>query len=174
MAHARAWSGVAWRGMPYHAIPVPSPSSSQSKIRDRPKQTVSSFPSPHLVSSRLGSFGNPGFPWGFPIASPKHPPISGKSHKHPSPSPSHASLPPTRPLFFLDNLLSLAATHSSWGYPPALAKLQVTSLPHTFHLRALHLEFACFSLWTRQPPLTPVLHPDPPPRDRSFVPSPVP
>jgi hypothetical protein len=157
--HSVAWRGVAWDAIPCHTRAI----AFMITIQDSrsPKTNTTSF-SPRLIfiSSRLGAFGNPGFPWGFPIASPKLPPISGKSHKHPS--LSHPSRLQLVLLFF--NLLSLAATLPSWGYPPALAKLQVTSLPHTFHLRALHLEFACFSLWTKQPPLTPV-HPDPPSRE---------
>ncbi len=112
MAFGMRWHGtrqsVAWRGMPCHTIlTVPihrlddgSQIQIQDSIRDRPKQTPLnglSFPtSPHLISSCLGSI--PGFPWGFPIASPPLPPISGNSHKQSSPSLfPRLSFPPTRP-----------------------------------------------------------------------------
>jgi len=78
---AMAWHtpkrGVAWRGMPCRAIPyLPYPSIAlidhKSKIRFEIAQnkhhlTVSSFPtSPQLISSRLGSFGNPRISLGIP------------------------------------------------------------------------------------------------------------
>ena len=137
MTFGMRWRGVAWHAMAFIITILDSRS---------PKQTL-----PRLTSSqsRLGSFTITGFPWGFPIASPRPPPLSGKSHKHPSP-PTPFS-PPPRPLFPWDNLLSLAATHSSWGYRPALPNSRSPRY-HTFHLRALHLVFACFSLLTKHPP----------------------
>ena len=87
----------------------------------------------HCLASPHLAHANSGFPRGFPIASPPLPPISGKSHKPPT------LIHPPRPWH---NLLSLAATQSSWGYPPALPNSRSPRY-HTFHLRAL---FACFSL----------------------------
>jgi hypothetical protein len=93
--------------------------------------------SPHLTSSRTHITG---FPWGFPIVSPNHAPYQVNhisTHSLPRfPQPIIPSL--RQPVLFKFSTSPgqpfgyLAATLSSWGYPPALdtAKLQETWLPH--------------------------------------------
>ena len=164
MAFGMRWHGtrhgVAWRGVACHPIPW----RSQSKIQDRPKtkpfitETDTFLTSPQLVSFWPRPFQSTGFPWGFPIASPSLPPISGKSHKHPS-----LPRPPPPLIFSLRQLaqLNLVSSRNTFlmGLSPRSAKLQVTSLPHFPSPRSpscLRLSSLC-----DQTPLT-LVHPDPP------------
>jgi len=139
MAWHTPWRGVACRGVAWHGMPCHD--HTQSKIRDRPKQTrLSHLASPH--TTLYLAWG--GFPKGFPIASPTLPPLSGKSHKHPSLPTLVSSTSPTFPSTTFC-LLPRNRFFMGLSIPPSC---QTPGSPryHTFHLRALHLVFACFSL----------------------------
>ncbi|KAI0294802.1 hypothetical protein BC826DRAFT_310038 [Russula brevipes] len=137
---------MAWRGVACHGVHDRNP---RFKIaQNKHYITADTSFSPRLTSSRSrSSLGHTGFPKGFPIASPPAPPLSGKSHKHPSPPTLlfHQSFSPpvnssTQPFVSSRNTFLM-------GLCPRYAKLQVTSLPHFPSPRSPSLnEFACFSL----------------------------
>jgi len=144
MAWHTPWRGVACRGVAWHGMPCHD--HTQSKIRDRPKQTrLSHLASPHTTLDLAWG----GFPKGFPIASPTLPPYPVN---HISILPFPRSYPPPRPLFPRQPFVSCRATDSSWGYPsPPLSKLH-GHLVTTLSISALSISSSLVSLCDQTPP----------------------
>ncbi|KAH9964591.1 hypothetical protein BC827DRAFT_1188072, partial [Russula dissimulans] len=121
MAWHTPWRGVAWRGVAWHGLPChdhnPRFEIAQNKHHINGRV-------PHLASPRPITTSHWGFPKGFPIASPPLPPYP-VNHISILPFPRSSPSTSSSTTFCL---LPQQIPHGA--ILPALAKLQVTSLPH--------------------------------------------